>query len=70
MIIRFLNPKGLVCEICSDTVPILLYATAEEKKTIAGMQEGACLTLISKEDDNYEETQSKLFHEKKPLLLI
>ena len=70
MIVRFVDNKGRVCEITSATVPILVYATAEEKKNLSQMPEGACLTLIDRVDDNYEETQSKLFHEKKPLVLI
>jgi len=70
MIVRFLDNHGRVCELTSSTVPLLIYATAEEKKNISQMPEGACLILIDRVDDNYEETQGKLFHEKSPLVLI
>lgn len=69
MIIRFLDNKGRVCEIGTPNIPILIYATAEEKKNISSMPDGACLTLIDRVDDNYDETQSKLFHCKSPLVL-
>ena len=70
MIVRFLDNKGRVCEVSTPTVPILIYATEEEKKNISQMPEGACLTLVDHVDDNYEDTINKLFHEKSPLVLI